>query len=295
MASLSLFSLSFLLLTASAASTLVLPIHLERTFPIASFRLNGSTDLRVLGIHYAKVKLGTPPTEFKVIIDTGSDLLWIPCVSCQSCSYNVFNASRSATYLKVDWDKKSNYDILYGDQSRSGGYYASDTFTFDEFHGSMVTSNSSTVVFGCSTQESKYPSDKPFNGVLGLGPCKVSVLSQLASKEMTPRVVSMCLGDYTQPVGFLVFGEAVDPNMVYTPLIPHKPRYNIQLESIVVNGQVLPIDSAVFSAAKKPQGLDGLGTFMDSGTTLIIKSVENVVPYFSLGRLCYLDSSKFVL
>ena len=47
-----------------------------------------------------------------------------------------------------------------------------------------------------------------------------------------------------------------------------RPHYNIQLESIAVNGQVLPIDSAVFSAAKKPQGLDGLGTFVDSGTTL---------------------------
>ena len=60
------------------------------------------------------------------------------------------------------------------------------------------------------------------DGILGHSPSKVSILSQLASKEMTPGVVSICLGDYTQPVGFLVFGEAVDPNMVYTPLIPHQ-------------------------------------------------------------------------
>ena len=61
--------------------------------------------------------------------------------------FSMLQPARSATYLKVDWDKKSNYDILYGDQSRSGGYYASNTFTFDGFHGSIVTSNSSTVVF----------------------------------------------------------------------------------------------------------------------------------------------------
>jgi hypothetical protein len=38
-------------------------------------------------------------------------------------------------------------------------------------------------------------------------------------------------------------------------------RYNVQLESIAVNGQVLPIDSVVFSKG-------GMETFLDSGTTL---------------------------
>ena len=40
-----------------------------------------------------------------------------------------------------------------------------------------------------------------------------------------------------------------------------KHRYNVQLESIAVNGQVLPIDSVVFSKG-------GMETFLDSGTTL---------------------------
>uniref|UniRef100_A0A2N9FL19 Peptidase A1 domain-containing protein n=1 Tax=Fagus sylvatica TaxID=28930 RepID=A0A2N9FL19_FAGSY len=202
-----LFSLSILVLVASAACVLVLPIHRgrnvarvnnNRSFPIASFWMNGSSNPSILGAgpgtiedldlaslrldsahgylineasnivevledgyHYANVKLGTSPTEFKVSIDTGSDLLWIPCTS------------------------------MVQDLPRF------------------------------STHESEFPSDRPFVGILGLSPSKVSILSQLASKEMTPRVVSMCLGDYTQPVGFLVFGEAVDPNMVFTPLIPH--------------------------------------------------------------------------
>ena len=38
-------------------------------------------------------------------------------------------------------------------------------------------------------------------------------------------------------------------------------RYNVQLESIAVNEQVLPIDSVVFSKG-------GMETFLDSGTTL---------------------------
>jgi hypothetical protein len=47
-----------------------------------------------------------------------------------------------------------------------------------------------------------------------------------------------------------------------------RPHYNVQLESIAVNGQVLSIDSAVFSVAKNPWGLHGLGTFLNSGITL---------------------------
>ena len=96
-------------------------------------------------IYYALVKLGTPPTEFKVIIDTGSDLLWVPCVSCTRCNYRIFNSARSA---KVKWDKKSKYNIAYYDLSETRGFYVSDRFTFDEFHGRIVTSNSSSVVFG---------------------------------------------------------------------------------------------------------------------------------------------------
>lgn len=303
----SLFSLYFLLLVASAASGLVFPIHQDKTFPFAIFPVNGSSDPNIAGIYYALVKLGTPPTDFKVLIDTGSDLLWIPCVSCTRCNYKIFNGARSA---QVEWDKKTNYDIVYPDQSETGGFYVSDRFTFDEFHGRTVTSNSSSVVFGCSTHESNFPTERQFDGILGLGPGKVSVLSQLASQGITPKVLSMCLGPYTQPgasVGFLVFGEAIAPNMVYTPLIPHQPHYNIRLESIAVNGQVLPIDSAVFSIPKKRHGLNGLGTYMDSGTTLaflppiaydifinsiiMIMSVQDVKYYNSSGMLCFSSSA----
>ena len=47
-----------------------------------------------------------------------------------------------------------------------------------------------------------------------------------------------------------------------------RPNYNVQLESIAVNGQVMSIDFAVFFVAKNPWGLHGLGTFLNSGITL---------------------------
>ena len=36
-------------------------------------------------IYYANVKLGSPPKEYSLQFDTGSDLMWVPCSSCTSC------------------------------------------------------------------------------------------------------------------------------------------------------------------------------------------------------------------
>lgn len=36
-------------------------------------------------LYFTKVKLGSPPTEFNVQIDTGSDILWVTCSSCSNC------------------------------------------------------------------------------------------------------------------------------------------------------------------------------------------------------------------
>lgn len=39
----------------------------------------------VFRLYYTKVQLGSPPREFFVQIDTGSDVLWVSCSSCNGC------------------------------------------------------------------------------------------------------------------------------------------------------------------------------------------------------------------
>ncbi|KAF3640142.1 hypothetical protein FXO38_22274 [Capsicum annuum] len=39
----------------------------------------------VLRIYYTRIRLGSPPKEFHVQIDTGSDVLWVSCISCKGC------------------------------------------------------------------------------------------------------------------------------------------------------------------------------------------------------------------
>ncbi|PHT69240.1 hypothetical protein T459_28727 [Capsicum annuum] len=36
-------------------------------------------------IYYTRIRLGSPPKEFHVQIDTGSDVLWVSCISCKGC------------------------------------------------------------------------------------------------------------------------------------------------------------------------------------------------------------------
>ncbi|KAM2436299.1 hypothetical protein FF1_025813 [Malus domestica] len=38
-----------------------------------------------IGIYLTKVKIGSPPREFYVLIDTGSEVFWVSCSSCNVC------------------------------------------------------------------------------------------------------------------------------------------------------------------------------------------------------------------
>jgi hypothetical protein len=72
--------------------------------------------------------------------------------------------------------------------------------------------------------ETMFKLDRQFDGMLGFGPGKSSVLSQLASQGMTPRVVSHCLrgAPDANVVGFLVFGEALHLDVAYNPMVPNQ-------------------------------------------------------------------------
>lgn len=124
-----------------------------------------------------------------------------------------------------------------------------------------------------------------FDGLFGFGRGALSVISQFSAKGLTPKVFSHCLRGGPIGGGTLVFGEIMEPNIVYTPLIPSrlvhlldnsfnsgqhkliliaKPNlklhcrsyYGLYLESVAVNG------SAVFAPRLNKE------IAVDSGTTL---------------------------
>lgn len=73
----------------------------------------------------------------------------------------------------------------------------------------------STSLFGDLTN-----SDRAVDGIFGFGQNSLSVISQLSSRRITPKVFSHCLKGEGSGGGILVLGEILDPRIVYTPLVP---------------------------------------------------------------------------
>ncbi|EEE55477.1 hypothetical protein OsJ_03658 [Oryza sativa Japonica Group] len=249
--------------------------------------------LLLLRLYFTRVKLGSPPKEYFVQIDTGSDILWVACSPCTGCpsssglniQLEFFNPDTSSTSSKIPCsddrctaalqtseavcqtsdNSPCGYTFTYGDGSGTSGYYVSDTMYFDTVMGNEQTANSSaSIVFGCSNSQSGdlTKTDRAVDGIFGFGQHQLSVVSQLNSLGVSPKVFSHCLKGSDNGGGILVLGEIVEPGLVYTPLVPSQPHYNLNLESIVVNGQKLPIDSSLFTTSNTQ------GTIVDSGTTL---------------------------
>lgn len=297
---------------------------------VVDFDVEGTYDPFVVGLYYTKVQLGTPPKEFYVQIDTGSDVLWVSCNSCNGCptstglqiKLELFDPSGSSTASPLSCSdqrcalgaqtsesgcsaqNQCGYTFQYGDGSGTSGYYVSDLMYFDKNVGNPLTSNSSApVIFGCSTSQTGdlTKSDRAVDGIFGFGQQGLSVISQLSSIGVTPNAFSHCLKGGNRGGGILVLGPVVEPNIVYTPLVPLQPHYNVNLQSISIKGQTLPIDPTVFATS------DTQGTIIDSGTTLayladeaydpfvtaITQAVSQFVhPILSKGNQCYVITSS---
>ncbi|GFP89227.1 ABC transporter g family member 28 [Phtheirospermum japonicum] len=167
-----------------------------------------------------------------------------------------------------------------------------------------MTSNTSSapVVFGCSTSQSRdlMKPGRAVDGILGFGQQGLSVSSQLSSQGITPNAFSHCLKAEDGGGGILVLGQIVEPNLVYTSLVPSQPHYNVNLQSIAVNGQTLNINPSVFSTSNNRGTIIDLGTlaycaeeaydpFVDAITQSVSQSVR---PLLSKGNQCYLTTSS---
>lgn len=297
---------------------------------VVDFSVDGTFDPFLVGLYFTRVQLGSPPREFYVQIDTGSDVLWVGCNSCNGCptssglkiQLELFDPSRSSTASPISCShqictagiqtadagcsngNQCSYTFQYGDGSGTSGYYVADLMHFDTIVGNTLTSNSSVpVVFGCSTSQTGdlTKSERAVDGIFGFGQQSLSVISQLASQGIAPNAFSHCLKGANGGGGILVLGVIVEPNIVYTPLVPSQPHYNLNLQSITVNGQKLSIDPSVFATS------NNRGTIIDSGTTLAYLAEEAYDPFVtaisqyvsqsvrsfvSRGNQCYLVTSS---
>ncbi|RXH90779.1 hypothetical protein DVH24_035543 [Malus domestica] len=246
-----------------------------------------------IGVYVTKVKIGSSPREFYVLLDTGSDLFWVSCSSCSNCprftdlgvSSHFFLLciphcllSIWQSYFQTFNNRFSFYDIV---NSSTGG----------------VLPCSHAMCGKCSRQSHRCEYDMTYSGgdritsflvsdVLHLD--TIPVRSYVALESSAPivfGVFSHCLKGDDYGGGILILGDILEPSIVYTPLVPKRPYYAIYLQSIAVNGKILPIDPAAFKVSR------GRGTVVDSGTTLAYLIEELYEPFI---RAITLASSKHV-
>uniref|UniRef100_A0A0D9V513 Peptidase A1 domain-containing protein n=1 Tax=Leersia perrieri TaxID=77586 RepID=A0A0D9V513_9ORYZ len=237
------------------------------------------------GEYFASVGVGTPSTEALLVIDTGSDLVWLQCSPCRRCyaqTGRVFDPRRSATYRRIPCSSTQcralrypgcdvgvtggcEYVIAYGDGSSSTGDLATDRLAFAN---DTCVHN---VTLGCGRDnEGLFDSAA---GLLGVGRGRMSISTQVAPAY--GRVFEYCLGDRTTAASrtsYLVFGRAADqlPHAAaFTALLtnPRRPSlYYVDMNGFSVGGERV---TGFSNASLRLDAATGRGgVVVDSGTAI---------------------------
>uniref|UniRef100_A0A0D9XYU4 Peptidase A1 domain-containing protein n=1 Tax=Leersia perrieri TaxID=77586 RepID=A0A0D9XYU4_9ORYZ len=240
------------------------------------------------GDYIMQFSIGDPPLEVSAVADTGSDLVWVKCGTCNGCDplpSTLYDPSKSFGTLECSslQCQALGSQVLSGSQDctddpplcryrytydLSGDYYTqgvlgTETFTFGVGDDGYVIKN---VSFGCSdTISGSQFGGKASSGLVGLGRGNLSLVSQLDAGRFT-----YCLAADTDVAGNIFFGSlaVLDPSagdVLSTPIIENLvyTNYYVNLQNITVGDSLLQIEDGTF-AINSSTG-DG-GVIFDSGT-----------------------------
>ncbi|KAI4370742.1 hypothetical protein MLD38_019057 [Melastoma candidum] len=227
------------------------------------------------GEYFVRIGVGSPPRSQYMVIDSGSDIVWVQCQPCSQCYRQtdpVFDPAESATFNAVPCsssvcDRLENagchsgrcrYEVSYGDGSFTKGTLALETLTF----GKMTVQD---VAIGCGHMNRGMFVGAA--GLLGLGGGSMSFVGQLGGQ--TGGAFGYCLVSRgTGESGSLEFGrEEMPVGAAWVPLVqnPRSPSfYYVGLSGLGVGGIRVPIPDDAFALGDLGLG----GVVMDTGTAV---------------------------
>ncbi|CAM0957346.1 unnamed protein product [Alopecurus aequalis] len=233
------------------------------------------------GEYFASIGVGTPSTSALLVIDTGSDLIWLQCKPCRHC-YNqmnpLYDPKRSSTYSQIPCSSPQchklqgcdnstgacGYTMVYGDGSASSGNLATDRLVFSN------ETSVHNVTIGCGhDNEGLFDSSA---GLLGVGRGNPSFASQVAPSY--GHYFAYCLGNRTSNArsvsSYLVFGRTPElPSTAFTPLLsnPRRPNlYYVNMAGFSVGGERV---TGFFNSSLSLDPASGRGgVVVDSGTSI---------------------------
>ncbi|XP_042500332.1 protein ASPARTIC PROTEASE IN GUARD CELL 2 [Macadamia integrifolia] len=231
------------------------------------------------GEYFVRIGVGSPPTDQYMVIDSGSDIVWVQCQPCSQCYHQsdpVFDPAESASFSGVSCRSSvcnqlensgchaggCRYEVSYGDGSYTKGTLALETLTF----GNTEVRN---VAIGCGHMNRGMFVGAA--GLLGLGGGSMSFVGQLGGQTggaFGYCLVSRGMGSYGY--GSLVFGRgggAIPVGAAWVPLQrnPRAPSlYYVGLSGLGVGGIQEPISEDILQLSALGDG----GVVMDTGTAV---------------------------
>ncbi|XGW23510.1 hypothetical protein V3C99_005610 [Haemonchus contortus] len=231
--------------------------------------------------YYGTIQIGNPPQTFKVLFDTGSSNLWVPCSICpptdKACSqHNKFNCTQSSTCTPTDYEPP----LKYGTGSLQG-YVDYDVVCFGT--NQMYCTNRYQG-FICAVQESEDTFlNTPFDGILGMAFVSISKgdiptpTSQIFSNQaVCPEAVFsfyMNRDLYNNIVGGELTLCGIDPThyqgQIAWEKLNSESYWQIPLGGIIINGQQIvygPVNAIVDS-----------GTSLIAGPPALVQEIQQII------------------
>ncbi|KAI5119836.1 hypothetical protein M0805_008402 [Coniferiporia weirii] len=233
--------------------------------PTASDSLGLDIEANDVG-YIATVQIGTPPKDFKILMDSGSADFWVGAENCAStsgggCGNHTFLGTQSSSSFV---DTGAPFAVTYG-----SGNVAGDIITDDV---SIAGLSLKAHTFGVATSESvDFSSDSvPFDGLMGLAQQALSEqgvptpVESLASQgSIAGQITSFKLGRVADGTndGEVTFG-GLDSTKFDASTLTTFANVNTEgfwegaMDAVTVDGTDL--------------GLSGRTAILDTGTTLIV-------------------------
>ncbi|GLJ40185.1 hypothetical protein SUGI_0824170 [Cryptomeria japonica] len=215
------------------------------------------------GDYVINLGFGSPQQNLYTLVDTGSDITWIPCDSG-----DVFDPSKSSTFKYLSCSSETCQAL--GSTQTCGNYNCSITQTYGD--GSQVTQLLSTdslavgsqsmpeFVFGCAKSRRGLITSAP--GLVGFGRESISFVSQTAN--LFQKTFSYCIPSSTS-TGCLALGKSAlsSSGLQFTSLLTNSA--NPSFYYVGLNGVSVGKDRVAVAAMEQSSGK---GTIIDSGTTI---------------------------
>jgi len=212
------------------------------------------------------VQIGTPPTTFQLLMDSGSADLWVGGEACQSqagggCGTHTFLGTKSSSTFK---DTTTQFQVTYGTGQVAG------TLCTDNIN--LAGLPLATHTFGTASAESTdFSSNQtPFDGLMGLAQSTLSQQKVLTPPESLAKAGTISAAITSFKISRLA-DQKNDGEITFGGLDSTKFQTNTLVTVKNVNTQGFWEAPMVPTVGGASVGLDtGRTAILDSGTTLIV-------------------------